>query len=76
MLCKPGISVSVFARYLILANPVTKASKGLGMVNFTNATGAAINSCFEHDVRNLALGFIVNALTKLMPSNLVWLDSQ
>ena len=70
------MSVSVFAREFILADSVTKSSKGLGMVKVTTTTGDVTNRCFEPAVRNLALGFIENALTKLMPSNMVCLDSQ
>ena len=71
---KPVISISVLSREFILADAVTKASKGLGMVNFTTTPGVGTNRCFEPAVRNLALGSTENALTKFMNSNLVCLD--
>ena len=73
---KPGIYVSVFGRGLILAYSVSKVSRGLGMVNVTTTPGDGINRCFGPTVRNLALGFTANYLTKLMPINMVCLYSQ
>ena len=46
------------------------------MVNVTNTPRDGINCCFEPAISNLALGFTANALTRLIPINLVCIDSQ